>query len=108
MNVAETIWIRGENGALYEFSAPLHESVLDRLGRGDLVRVSKDGSPWHEAGDAEPEDVPPPDAPELPKRAASRAVWQKFAVSQGMDSHKAAAMTRDDLVEEFTREHGES
>jgi hypothetical protein len=107
--MAEQMWIRGENGALQVFSVPIPSGIQHRLDRGDLVRVAEDGTPWVEVTEGpEPADTPPPDAPELPKRTASRAVWERFALSQGMDTDQAAGMTRDDLVEEFTKERGGS
>lgn len=104
--MAEFIWLRGESGALLSFSLPLHPGIRHRLDTGDLVRVNEDGTPWAEPDDEpdEPEDVPPPDAPALPDRKATRAVWAEFAISQGMDREQAASMTRAQLIAEFTQE----
>jgi hypothetical protein len=48
-------------------------------------------------------DVPPPGAPPLPKRAEKRDAWIQFAIGQGMDREQANAMTKAELIEEFTR-----
>lgn len=103
------MWIRGENGALHVFDVPLPPGIQHRLDRGDLVRVSEDGTPWTEPDGEpdEPEDIPPPDAPELPKRTENRLVWVDFAVSQGMGRAQAASMTKADLIAEFTQEPGD-
>lgn len=44
-------------------------------------------------GDGQPADAPP-----LPPRSASRAVWAEFAIGQGMDREQAAAMSRGELI----------
>ena len=106
--MTEVIHLRGESSVVCSFSLPLHPHIQGRLDKGDLVRVNVDGSPWvapDEPG-TEPEapSGPLPDgAPPLPKRNESRAVWQQFAIGQGMDRDKAAAMTKAELVEEFTK-----
>lgn len=98
------MWVLGENGTLNLFDVPLPPGIAHRLERGDLTRVNEDGSPWSPEPKV-PGDGPLPDgAPALPKRSASQKTWADFAVSQGMDEAKAAAMTRDDLVAEFTGE----
>jgi len=108
--MAEQIWIRGENGALHCFDVPLPPGIASRLDKGDLLRVGSDGSPWTAPDAGEPPEPPagdgplPDGAPRLPARSASRAVWAKFAVSQGMDRDKAATMAKADLVAEFTQE----
>jgi hypothetical protein len=108
--VTETIWLRGEGGALLTVSLPLHFSLQDRLDKGELQRVSRDGSPWLEppAGEAEPQPEPPAapvedEGPAVPKRTASQADWAAYAISQGMDPAEAHAMKRDDLYKEYRR-----
>lgn len=116
--MSEQMWIRGENGTLHVFSVPLHPGIASRLAKGDLVRVNEDGSLWTGADpdDTEPDDGDgesgddsgsaddaPADAPPLPPKSASRAVWTKFAIEQGMDRDRAATMTKAQLVTEFTR-----
>jgi hypothetical protein len=102
--MTDTMWIRGENGAIHEMSVPLSPHIQRRIDRGDLTHVTEDGSPWVEPDDSgqEPEGSQPPDAPPLPKRTENRAVWTDFAVSQGMDREQAAAMTKNDLIGVFS------
>lgn len=102
--MAGQVWFRGENGMLNVFDEPLPAGIRHRLDRGDLVRVNPDGTPWADGQEPDGGDEGLPDgAPPLPKRSASQKVWADFAVSQGMDRDKAAAMKRDELVEEFTK-----
>ncbi|HXJ25634.1 MAG TPA: hypothetical protein VNH17_08035 [Streptosporangiaceae bacterium] len=108
--MTDTIWLRGEGGALVTKSLPLHFSLQDRLDKGELQRVNRDGSTLQEppAGEAEPPAEPPADpvedeGPAVPKRTASQADWAAYAVSQGMDAERAAGMKRDDLYKEYRR-----
>jgi len=98
------IHLRGESGAVLYFSdgAALHEGIMHRISRGDLVRINPDGTPWD---DSTPEitDDKPPDAPPLPGVRENRAVWVEFAISQGMDRAEAANLIKAQLIEEFTR-----
>jgi hypothetical protein len=106
--MADTMWIRGENGALHCFDVPLPPGIAHRLHRGDLVQVNEDGSPWREPGHDEPEPaeiVDVPDAVPLPKRADNRATWTEFAVSQGMDRAAAVALTKAELIDLLTGAH---
>jgi len=98
---AGKIWFLGENGMLHVHDLPLPPGVQHRLDRGDLVRAHEDGTRWTEPA-GEVEDVPPPDAPPLPKRTANRQVWTDFAISQGMDRAAAASATKADLIATFT------
>lgn len=95
------MWIRGENGVVHVMDVPLPLGVQHRLDKGDLTRVNPDGSPWATPGIVEVEppygDLPP-DAPPLPKRSEGRQVWQKFAVSQGIDPEAASSMSKADLI----------
>jgi hypothetical protein len=105
--MAASMWIRGENGVVHQMDLPLSPHIQHRLNTGDLVRVNEDGSPWTEPdeGDGrEPVDEVPEDAPALPDRKANRPVWVEFAISQGIDREQAAAMTKADLIAEFTTE----
>lgn len=100
--MADTMWIRGENGALHVFDVPLPFGIQHRLDHGELVRVNADGSAWVEPDEEVLE--PPlgdllPDAPPLPKRTDSRAVWSEFAISQGMDRAAVAGMSKNQLID---------
>lgn len=104
-DMADSMWLRGENGSLQVFDLPLPLGIQHRLDTGDLLRVNADGTPWVDPG-AEVLEPPlgdlPPDAPKLPKKTESRAVWTEFAVSQGMGREEAASMTKAELIERFT------
>lgn len=41
----ETVYIRGESGAVIEHSLPLPSGIQDRLDRGHLQQVEADGGP---------------------------------------------------------------
>lgn len=100
-----TVYVQGENGVICGIwdDAVLPDGIAHRLKTGDLTRVTEDGQPWTaDADEVEPDA--PLDAPELPKRTASRAEWTEFAVSQGMDRGEAATMTKAELIARFTQQ----
>lgn len=43
----------------------------------------------------------------LPKRSASTEEWRAFAAGHGMTEEQAAGLSRDQLVEHFTKEAGQ-
>lgn len=59
------------------------------------------------------DELPPADVDgdglvdELPKRSATTEAWRQFAVEHGMSAEEADAMTRDQLVEHYTKEPSE-
>jgi hypothetical protein len=100
------IHLRGEAGAVLYFSdaAALPEGVAHRVSRGDLVRVSPDGSPWDDSPpDQDPAAELPPDAPPLPGTRENRAAWTEFAISQGMDRAEANSLTKAQLIGRLAR-----
>lgn len=101
--MADLVHLRSESGNVMAFGLPLPYSVEIQYRRGDLVLCHPDGRDLtdEQVDEAAHEDAE--DAPALPKRSAARKVWVEFAVEQGMDRTTAAAMTRDELVAEFTR-----
>ncbi len=53
-------------------------------------------------GEAEGDDTP------MPRRSASRAAWEAYALAHGMTADEAKDLSRDQLVERFTsNEEGE-
>ena len=59
-----------------------------------------------ETDDLEPSDVDGDGTvDELPKRSASTEVWRAFAVEHGMAEADAEALTRDELVAQYTKEN---
>lgn len=94
---------RGESGAvLYLDRAALPEGFSKRIARGDLAPCTPDGSPLPDPA-GEIDDQPPPGTEPLPKRTDRRDDWIQFALRQGMDREQANAMTKGQLIEEFTR-----
>lgn len=51
------IWLKGEGGAVRRYAEPLHETIAQRLDRGDITRVNEDGTPYVEG--AEPVALKP-------------------------------------------------
>jgi hypothetical protein len=47
-----TIWLKGEGGSVRRYAEPLHKTIAERVAKGEIVRVNKDGTPYAE--DAEP------------------------------------------------------
>lgn len=88
--MADSIFVRGEGGAIIEMDLPLPEPIQERLDKGALRRVHNDGSPYH---DDEP--TGPPAA------GASKALWIGWAVSQGADPEAAEKATKQDLIDQY-------
>jgi hypothetical protein len=87
----ETVFIRGEGGAIFEMSLPLSEAIEERLTKGYLRRVQNAaGDPWD---GKEKQTVPPP--------YATKIAWVSWAVYNGMDPDDADALTRRDLIEKY-------
>ena len=73
MTTEQTIWLRGENGIVFEQRYPLTEGFADRITKGYITRVANaDGDPYVEdapasAPAADPTAPPPgPTAPTPP------------------------------------------
>lgn len=96
--MAETVFILGEGGGVFEMSLPLSEAIADRLAKGYLRRVQADGSPYVESD--RPAGVPalPESRPAL---NAVKADWVGWAVVQGLTPDDAEALTKADLIERF-------
>jgi hypothetical protein len=93
-----TVHILGEGGGIFELSLPLHETIADKLAKGHVRRVQRDGSPYVE-GDR-PDGVP--GLPESrPAINAVKAEWVGWAVVQGLTPDEAEALTKTDLIERF-------
>jgi hypothetical protein len=91
----QTIMVRGEGGAVFTLSLPLHEAIEDQLRKGTLVRVNK-------AGEVVTADADVPGLPSrLPDPKAPKAEWVGWAVAQGSTPDDATAMTKADLIEKF-------
>lgn len=97
--MADTIFVRGEGGSVFEMDLPLPEGIAQRMEKGLIKRVQADGSDWlvPAAVPVEPEVPAPPTV--RPAASASKAAWVGWAVVQGIDPEEAEAMTKADLVE---------
>jgi hypothetical protein len=130
--MAETIHVRGEGGGIHAMDLPLPEAIAERLTKGLLTRVNADGSPYapegpakEPAGERDAEDAPDPGSPsgdagdaggkteptevpapptKVPAKAAPKAEWVGWAVVNGADPEAAEAMSKADLVEQYSNQ----
>ncbi|WP_086809820.1 hypothetical protein [Streptomyces reticuliscabiei] len=98
----ETIYVRGEGGGIHPMDLPLHESVQQRLDKGQLVRVNADGS--HYMGAPPPVQEPAPvKGSGLVPRPGARAGkddWVLWAMAvHALPEGDAQAMTKAQLQE---------
>lgn len=56
--MSDVIHVRGEGGAVWEMTVPLHPVLQKRYDAGELVRVNRDGSAW--SGQERPAQKPRP------------------------------------------------
>ncbi|KUN92038.1 hypothetical protein [Streptomyces caeruleatus] len=103
--MAETIYVRGEGGAIFVMDLPLPEAIADRLAKGQIKRVNKDGSPYSgaapapgpaaEQGSALTEGAVP-----RPGARASKDDWVLWAMAtHAIPETDAEAMTKAQLQE---------
>lgn len=112
--MAETIYVRGEGGAVIAMDLPLPEGIAERYERGQLRRVNPDGSPYQgsptplapAAAPATPggTDSEPPAAPaaagDRPAVNAPKADWIAYVVRAGrLSAEDAANYTKADLID---------
>ena len=83
--MAETIYVRGEGGAIIAMDLPLPEHIQERFDRGQLVRVHSDGSPYY------------PAAP-IPAAAAPVTEPQGSALTEGIVPRPGTRASKDDWV----------
>lgn len=88
--MADTWFIRGEGGGIFEMSLPLHEVIAHQLLKGYAKRVNKDGTDWVE-----------PEPRVKPAVNAAKAEWVSWAVHQGLTPDDADALTKTDLIEKY-------
>jgi hypothetical protein len=94
--MAESVFIRGEQGTIFKMDLPLHEAIEDRLRKGYLHRVNADGSLYTERDEAVaalPTERPAVNAPKID--------WIGWAVTSGASPDDAEAMTKADLIEKY-------
>lgn len=108
----ETIFVRGEGGAVFEMAPSRMSADLSRrLRMGRLRRVNPDGSAYRREGGREP--APTGSEPyrggggplsegrvPRPAKTAPKAAWVEYAVAAlGADPEEAEGMSRADLIE---------
>jgi hypothetical protein len=91
----EVGYFKTASGLVLDLHLPLNENMHHQLTRGELVRCNPDGSTLTVEQGGGPVPKPPANA--------AKAAWVGYAVSQGMDVNDADALTRNDLVEKFTK-----
>lgn len=97
--MAETIYIKGENGVVVAHDLPLGEGIADRLTKGHLRRVNPDGTDWSPSEVAD--DVTGAPVTTKPATSALKPEWVGWAVTQGATPDDAEAMTKADLIEKY-------
>lgn len=115
------IRLRAPSGVVIDHSLPLHEAIEGQWLRGELERVTADGSPWEgdqydlsgargegpapAAGAARAKAAPAQAAatPARPPENAPKQAWQEYAVTVGAVSEAdAAGLTRAELIDRAT------
>jgi hypothetical protein len=95
-------WFRGEQGAVFSLAAPWPPDIERRVTAGKITVLPcppGEGQPRHIVHEAEAGAGAPGDAPEAqPHRGASRAEWERYALSQGMNAADLADMTRNQIA----------
>jgi hypothetical protein len=92
--MTETIYVRGEGGAILAMDLPLPEGIAERYERGLLPRVNADGSPYTGGQASALTDGRTP----RPGATARKSEWVAWAVAvHGMDPAAADALTLAEL-----------
>lgn len=86
------IFIRGEAGTVIGMDLPLPETIADKLAAGLVRRVNPDGTPYVD------EEVP---AMARPANSAKKALWDAWAVHNGLDRDAAERATKQDLIDAY-------
>jgi hypothetical protein len=95
-------WFRGEQGAVFSLAVPWPPDVGRRVAAGKITVLP--GPPGEERPaqtlrSAEPPGVAPaPDGGGAPNRGASRAEWERYALTQGMNAGDLDGMTRNQIA----------
>lgn len=110
--MAETIYVRGEGGAVIAMDLPLPDGIAQRYERGLIKRVNADGSPYQAAwsapdpdgekgpGEGQGGSDPTAGRPPRPGANASKSEWIAHVVGQGlMSAEDAATYTKADLID---------
>lgn len=108
--VEETVFVRGEGGAVFEMApSRMTADMRRRMRMGRLRRVTPDGRPYRaphtppdiEDDPPEQDDSPGPAGPvPRPAKSAPKKDWVLYAVAVlGVDEEEAQGMTRQELIE---------
>lgn len=102
MAEAESGFFRGAGGGIFELPLPLSENFQSQLTRGQLTRVSADGSQYEEPADDDAEPAEPAE-PAAPAKSAVKDEWIGYArsVDPDLSIDDADAMTKNDLIEKY-------
>ena len=100
---SDLTWLKGAGGALMSFAGPLPPFIAAQLAKGDLTRVTLPDPP-------EPLPLPAPERAAEPEPAAAlarpaadapKAVWEAWAVAQGMSRSRAHKTPKAQLVRQY-------
>lgn len=104
--MAETIYVRGEGGAIIAMDLPLPESIQERFDRGLIQRVNEDGTPYAVAPSPVRTPAPAKDsaltAGQVPRPGAraGKDDWVLWAMAvHALPEADAQAMTKAQLQE---------
>jgi hypothetical protein len=89
----DVAYFRGSNGIIHEFALPLPEEIQLQVDKHWLVQCNEDGSSIGESSE-----------PKRPKDYDTKAKWEGYAISLGLDPEDAAEMTKKDLIEVYGQE----
>lgn len=89
----ETVWLRGEGGAVFQMALPLSGDYTKQLTKGLLRQVNPDGTPYTD------DNAIPALPTERPADDAGKPAWVGWAVVNGMSTDDAEALTETDLIE---------
>lgn len=87
----------GEGGTVFRLDLSVHETIADRIVKGQIRRVNPDGSPY----DGEPDEMVPEPPTTVPPPSANKATWIAWAIACGADPETAEAATKQDLIDAY-------
>ncbi|MFE4991421.1 hypothetical protein ACFRH4_08725 [Streptomyces mirabilis] len=101
---AESIFVKGEGGAVFKMDLPLGEGLAQRFEKGELTHVNEDGSDYVSEDSSPQESLEPAstqEPPKKPNKASSKAEWVAWAVHQGVAQEEAESLTLAALIERY-------
>lgn len=108
--MAGVIWLEGEAGAVLTLPAPLPLAIERRVAEGLMRVIPEPGAgPARDQAESSPaaipdepegaRELPEPEAVPMPSNGASRAEWERYALSQGLAPDRVEGMTRNQLAQ---------